>query len=67
LSTSYKIRGEIPQIFAGAAQRFTVPAKRDRNAYVLYAATENLRRTPNRAKRAIYGWILAYFFGFSGF
>jgi len=27
-------------------------------AYVLYAATKNPRRTPNRAKRAIYGWTL---------
>jgi len=27
-------------------------------AYVLYAATENSRRTPSRAKRAIYGWTL---------
>jgi hypothetical protein len=29
-------------------------------AYVLYAVTENPRRTPNRAKRAIYGWTLYF-------
>jgi hypothetical protein len=26
---------------------------------MLYAVTENPRRTPSRAKRAIYGWTLA--------
>ncbi len=28
-------------------------------AYFLYAVAENPRRTPSRAKRAIYGWALA--------
>ncbi|HEA67705.1 MAG TPA: hypothetical protein ENI07_12905 [Desulfobacterales bacterium] len=28
-------------------------------AYVLYAATKNPRRTPSRAKKVIYGWTLA--------
>jgi len=27
-------------------------------AYFLYAVAENPRRTPSRAKRAIYGWAL---------
>ena len=27
-------------------------------AYFLYAVAENLRRTPSRAKKAIYGWAL---------
>jgi hypothetical protein len=44
-----------------AAQGFSVPAKRDRNATPLSAKAGNPRRMQNRAKKAIYGWKLIKF------
>jgi hypothetical protein len=53
--------GEICSAFHWAGTKVCGPRKAGQEGVRLYAAAGNPRRTPSRAKRAIYGWTLTTF------